>query len=117
MWRRREFYLTQVAPYARMEAFYSELAQDLAGDPRQAASVTATALLPDGSAVHFASHGAFPRIEYPPGDPNPADKATVGKLVAMCQRAAAYQAGLRRKYEYAAAHPWLLVSPDPPPPK
>jgi hypothetical protein len=29
---------------------------------------------------------------------------------------AVYQRKLQRKYEYAAAHPWLPVRPDPPPP-
>jgi hypothetical protein len=28
----------------------------------------------------------------------------------------AYAASMRRKYEWAAAHPWLPVQPDPPPP-
>jgi hypothetical protein len=30
--------------------------------------------------------------------------------------AANYFAGLKRKYEYAASHPWLPVAPDPPEP-
>jgi hypothetical protein len=30
---------------------------------------------------------------------------------------AVYHAALRRKYESAAAHPWLAVDPDPPPPR
>jgi hypothetical protein len=29
---------------------------------------------------------------------------------------AVYQRKLQRKYEYAAAYPWLPVAPDPPPP-
>jgi hypothetical protein len=29
---------------------------------------------------------------------------------------AAYRRMLQKKYEYAAAHPWLPVRPDPPPP-
>jgi hypothetical protein len=29
---------------------------------------------------------------------------------------AVYQRKLQRKYEYAAAYPWLPVPPDPPPP-
>ncbi len=31
-------------------------------------------------------------------------------------RLATYHAALRRKYEYAASHPWFPVEPDPPPP-
>jgi hypothetical protein len=30
---------------------------------------------------------------------------------------AAYRRTLQRKYEYAGAHPWLPVEPDPPPPQ
>jgi hypothetical protein len=33
-----------------------------------------------------------------------------------CRRRAAYEAGLSRKYDRAAARPWLLVAPDPPAP-
>jgi hypothetical protein len=28
-----------------------------------------------------------------------------------------YHDGMRRKYEYAAWHPWLSIEPDPPPPR
>ena len=34
-----------------------------------------------------------------------------------CRRRAAYQAALSRKYERAAARPWLPVAPDPPVPE
>src|SRR4051812_37988347 len=41
MWRRRHSLLAEAAPYAVQEAFYTGLAQDLAGDPRQKRSVSA----------------------------------------------------------------------------
>jgi hypothetical protein len=34
-----------------------------------------------------------------------------------CRRRAAYQAGLSRKYQLAAARPWLPVAPDAPAPE
>jgi hypothetical protein len=34
----------------------------------------------------------------------------------LWQRRAAHHAALRRKYEFAASHPWMSVPPDPPAP-
>jgi hypothetical protein len=117
MWRRREFLRSEAAAHALKEAFYSDLAQDLAGDPGQAASLTATALLPDGTAVRFKGHGATRRPFYPPDGSVPADAATVARLVAMCKQRAAHHSQLRRKYERAARNPWLGVPPNPRPPE
>jgi hypothetical protein len=41
---------------------------------------------------------------------------TMANGVRKSPRRAAYYADLRRKYEFAALHPWLPVEPDPPEP-
>src|SRR5687767_14175738 len=86
MWRKRQAYLERAAPLAQMEEFHTELARDLAADPATAGSDTVTALLPDGSAVRFASHGPGRRIHYPPDAATPAYEATAARLEALCRR-------------------------------
>jgi hypothetical protein len=113
IWRRREFYLEQAVPHAHSEAFYSDLALDLAGVQRQPPSRIVDALLPDGTAVQFVTHGPSPRIYYPLGTKNLADDATVARLIAMCNQEAARERAIRRKFERMAARPWLLSDPSP----
>ncbi len=113
MWRRREFYLEQAAPHAHMEAFYADLALDLAGVQRQPQSRIVDALLPDGTAVKFVTHGPSPRIYYPLGTKNLADDATVARLIAMCNQEAAKDGAIRRMFERKASRPWLLSNPTP----
>jgi hypothetical protein len=107
MWRKRESYLKDAAPHAQMEAFYSELALDIAGVPRQPPSLTASAILPDGTALHFAAHGPVPQIYYPLGTKNVADEATVKRLRTMCKQEAVKEGALKRMYERNASHPWM----------
>ena len=44
--------------------------------------------------------------------------SSVGHLARSrrCAAIAAYRRALQGKYEYAAAHPWIPLGPDPPPP-
>ncbi len=113
MWRRRQFYLEQAAPHAQMEAFYSDLALDLAGVERQPPSQVVSSITPDGKGVKFVTHGPPPRIYYPLGTKNLADDATVTRLIAMCNQEAARERAIRRKFERMAARPWLLSDPSP----
>jgi hypothetical protein len=113
MWRRRQFYLEQAAPHAQMEAFYSDLALDLAGVERQPPSRIVSALTPDGKGLQFVTRGPSPRIYYPLGTTNLADDATVKRLIAMCKKEAAKEGAIRRTYERMAARPWLLSNPPP----
>ena len=94
-----------------MEVFYSDLALDLAGVQRQPRSWMA--LLPDGTAVEFVTHGTSPRIYYPQGTKNLADDATLARLIAMCNQEAARERAIRRKFERMAACPWLSSDPSP----
>ncbi len=114
MWRRRQFYLEQAAPHAHMEAFYSELALDLAGVQRQPPLPRIVMfLLPDGTGVEIDTHGPSPRIYYPLGTKNPADGSTVMRLIAMCKKGAAKEGAKRRMFERMAARPWLRSDPSP----
>jgi hypothetical protein len=112
MWKRRAFYLEQAAPHAKMEAFYSGLALDLAGVPRQPPSRTVSALTPDGKGIKFLTHGPAPRVYYPLGSNELADEATFKRLIAMCQQEAAKEGAIRRLYERQASHPWLPFDPE-----
>jgi hypothetical protein len=113
MWRRRQFYLEQAAPHAQMEAFYSDLALDLAGVERQPPFPVGTYffLLPNGKAVKFVTRGPSPRIYYPMESTILADDATVAQLIAMCKKGAAKEGAIRRMLERKAARPWLLADP------
>ncbi len=111
MWRRRQFYLEQAAPHAQMEAFYSDLALDLAGVERQPPFRIVSALTPDGKGLQFVTHGPSPRIYYPLGTTNLADDATVTRLIAMCKKEAAKEGAIS-----ARTSEWLraLVTLQPP---
>src|SRR5262245_6729654 len=114
MWRRRAFYLEQAAPHAHFEAFYSDLALDLAGVPRQPPSKIDAWTLPDGNAVRFLARGRSRLIFYPAESDDLADEATVKRLIAMCRQEAATQGAIRRMFERQASHPWLSFDPDEP---
>src|SRR5438105_4148536 len=80
MWRRRASYLEQAAPHAHMEAFYSDLALDLAGVPRQLPSNIDAWMTPDGKGVRFLARGLSPLVSYPLESDDLADEATVKRL-------------------------------------
>jgi hypothetical protein len=111
MWQRRAYYLERAA-HVHLEAHYSDLALDPAGVPRQPATSTVDALLPDGTAVEFKTHGRSPQIYYPLGSKNLADQATVNRLIAMCKQEAARRRAIRRMFERNAARPWLPFNPS-----
>ncbi len=111
MWRRRQFYLEQAAPHAHMEAFYSDLALDLAGVRRRPPYQIVDFLLPDGTGVEVDARGPSPRIYYPLGTKNLADDATVTRLIAMCNQEAARERAKRRKFERMAAPPGYFPAP------
>jgi hypothetical protein len=111
MRQRRVVYLRAAAPHALNEAFYARLAQDLAGVPQPPPPRMGAAFLPDGSAVEFVTSGPSPQVYYPFGSRNFADEATLARLIALCDRAAAREGKLRRVFEYHASRPWLTYYP------
>lgn len=114
MWRLRAFYLKLAANPAHIEAFYSDLALDLVGVPRQPPSKIDAWGLPDGTAVRFLVRGRSRLIFYPAESDDLADEATVKRLIAMCRQEAATQGVIRRMFELHASQPWFSFDPNDP---
>ncbi len=112
MWRLRAFYLEHAAPHAHLEAFFSDLALDLGGVPRQPPSKIDAFTLPDGNAVRFLGRGRDRLIFYPAVSDDLADEATVKRLIAMCRQEVAMQSAIRRMFERHASHPWVSFDPN-----
>jgi hypothetical protein len=87
-----------------------------------AVAVAATALGAMGMVLRSAAYAAraarYDAMAHPDwvkfGDRNPIQEAAYRRHEAEEVR---YYLGLKAKYERAAAHPWLPVAPDPPPPE
>jgi len=68
--------------------------------------------------VQFSDESDQDGVWAPPPPQSPAEARLEGERIEQQMRAADrecdYHAKMQKKYEYAAAHPWLPVPPDPP---
>jgi hypothetical protein len=98
--RRRALFGRLAAYHARREWFYTGMEAYTRADSERRAALWRRDYVhrhPDRPVPHLSQRG------------------DAGLLLDLARRIG-YHDSLRRKYEHAAAHPWLSPAPDPPPP-
>lgn len=110
MQRNRGEYLYRRDSFARAERRWATSAEQFS------ALVVATRSIREIDAVLSQDDAARGQVGTSEASSSIAEEASYQRNVKLAQDLVKYCSAMKQKYEHAAAHPWIIVPPDPPEP-